>query len=283
MSIQLQPIVLTCHDSVGRIELSAEICEATARGIERSLESLFCYYKYKAVQITISSPGGQLQSLRHILNCVQEWRGRGKLVLTESNFMAGSAAAVLLSMGECKKSRTVLRTTKLHYHLARIGGGPGGEITAGTAHHLATMLRHADDGLVGYMVAHNEQGFGGAMAHASEGLARCSLVKAHSDALAKAFDLKPQRKSPNWLAPIEKTHGACFEGDSMAPFKRYLDRRYATDTGMSAVEAYALLLIDGVRGVPQLVAQAASQPMPEVIVHSSLRMAACDLCASPHQ
>jgi ATP-dependent protease ClpP protease subunit len=267
MSIQQQSIVVSCQEKTGRIELSDEVCEATARGVERSLEALFGYYKYKAVEVIISSPGGQLLSLRHILNCMQEWRAKGKLVLTESNFQAASAAAVLLSMGECKRSRTVLRTTQLHYHLGRIGAAPIGQITAGTAQHIATMLRHADDGLVGDMVDHNSEGFGGATAHASEGLARCQLVKTHADDLAKAFSLKPQpqRKGMAWLTSVEKAHAACLQSGSMAPFKKYLERRFGADTGMSAIEAYASMLIDGAKGVALLVSQADAQPTPKLV------------------
>ena len=87
------------------LTLNAEITEPSALALESALGSLFRYYQYPAVVLRINYNGGELIALHHILKSLESWRAAGRQILTEASFRAGSAAAVLLSLGDVGSRR----------------------------------------------------------------------------------------------------------------------------------------------------------------------------------
>lgn len=239
--MELPPLCLSLEENEARLEINSEISEALALGVEAALGRAFGYYKYEALNLRINSPGGSLLGLIHVLQCVQTWRLKGHQVHTQASFLAASAAALLLTLGEVG-TRTVQKHSRLVFHHTRIGGSQT-EITACVADNMATNLRRQDHRLLQRMASHVTERFGGTDGLTQEGLARCAHLRHSADYVAQDLDLEPQ-KNRKWLTRIEKSYRDCTTRGSTAPYQNLLAGRLKMDTGMDLREAYALLLID---------------------------------------
>lgn len=258
------PLTMRYLEDEGKLEINSEITEGLALGIETALDQFFTYYQYPRVTLRINSPGGSLLGLTHILQSVEQWRAAGKEVRTEATFLAASAGALLLALGEVG-SRAVQRHTSLLFHHTRIDGSRWA-ITAGRADQLADVLRKKDRGLLQRLVTHVAEGFGGVGVFAQEGVARCDLLKRQSAALHEELNISPKSRSSRWIQSISSIHQGCATRKSTAGYQLYLEKRLESDTPMDFREAYALNLIDRVHMVPALVAAARSEfrPAPAV-------------------
>lgn len=254
------PLTMRYLGDEGKLEINSEITEGLALGIETALGQFFTYYQYPRVTLRINSPGGSLLGLTHILQSVEQWRAAGQEVRTEATFLAASAGALLLALGEVG-SRTVQRHTTLLFHHTRVGGSRAA-ITAGSADQLAEILRKKDLGLLQRLVTHVADGFGGVGVFAQEGVARCDLLKQQSAAFHEGLNISSESRSTRWIQSISSIHLDCAAHNSIAAYQRYLKKRLEFDTPMDIREAYALNLIDRVYGVPELVAAARSEVRP---------------------
>lgn len=263
--MNILPLELSHRPNEGQLEINAEIGEALALGIEKGLNQLFEYYQYDRVLLRINSPGGQLVGLAHILQSIEHWRRQGKKIRTEATFLAGSAGALLLSLGEVAKdegmSRTVQRHTTLLYHHCRINGASSA-ITAGSAEQIAVRLNRTDLGLIKNLVAHVTNGFCGAKTHSEEGMARCERMRQHADAVAESLSTEPTNSRTKWLTVVSGVFKECAERDNSTAYRRYLERRLTLDTPMDIREAYCLTLIDSVYMSPLFVPTARTHPTP---------------------
>lgn len=238
------------HDDIGIIDVDSEITERLAISVEVALAKLFGYYKYERIILRISSPGGLLGALRHILEYIQNWRLKGHLVETEVTFCAASAAAVLLSFGDVG-SRTAHRHTSVLYHHSRVGG-TASVITASGANYLASLLASTDQNLLLRLITHVVKGSGGIRAFSIQGSARCELLSVHSEDISMALELPAGVKRPQWFKPILHMYRGIGEKLNHDAYRQYLAKRMESDTPMDLREAYALCLIDRVHGVPAL-------------------------------
>lgn len=244
------PITYSLQEAEGRIDINAEVTEELALALEKGLEKLFSYYQYERVTIRINSPGGLLIGLRHMLECIDNWRACGREIQTEATFRAGSAAALLLALGEVG-TRTVHRHTSVLFHHSRIDG-TSSAITAGGANHLASILRLTDNSLLMRVADHVVNGMGGFGAICAEGLSRCEILRTHSDAIANALGIAGGSKNPRWLTAIQTMYLDGQVKMSARGYRRYLEKRLDQDTLMDLREAYGLNLIDRVLGVPDI-------------------------------
>lgn len=244
------PISIILRDDIGIINIESEITEGLATTVEAGLEKLFGYYKYERIILRISSPGGRLNALRHILQYIQKWRDKGHTVETEVTFTAASAAAMLVSFGEFGL-RTAHRHTALLYHHSRVGGTTS-SITATGANQLATMLTSTDRSMLLGLVNHVVSGSGGIRELCSLGSARCALLCNQNAAIALALELPLGKKPPPWLKVISAMYREVGENSNHRAYLRYLSKRMETDTQMDLREAYALCLIDNVHSAPEL-------------------------------
>ena len=103
---------------------------------------------YSEVQLRLASPGGQLSALKYFADSLRGLQAGGLTIFTHAITKVGSAAAVLLSLGDV---RTAHRKSLLLYHTGRVPG-MGGAITAKSAESLATALTSADDEIVSLLV-----------------------------------------------------------------------------------------------------------------------------------
>jgi ATP-dependent protease ClpP protease subunit len=244
------PVSIILRDDIGIINVECEITEGLATTVEAGLEKLFGYYKYERIILRISSPGGLLSALRHILQYIQKWRVNGHTVETEVTFTGASAAAMLLSFGEFGL-RTAHRHTTLLYHHSRVGGTTS-SITATGANQLASILTSTDQSMLLGLVHHIVNGSGGIRGLCSQGSARCALLSNQGVAIALALELCSEKKPPPWLKVISGMYREVGENSNQRAYLRYLAKRMETDTRMDLREAYALCLIDNVHCVPDL-------------------------------
>ena len=250
--MELNSMTLAYRENEGEVQINTDIDEASALGLEKALDLFFAYYRYPRACLSINSNGGQSVALEHILGIIERWRQVGREIRTEATFRAGSAAALLLSMGEVG-SRQVHRHTMLLYHHGRIVGGDS-QITAGRAGHLATVLQSGDHRLMKRLANHVASGFGGATALAVEGRARCDLLMhlqsklngSHPGSVKRAGCPNHGERASHGHCDVQSMPGR----DSIAPYATALSRRFEQDTSMEPHEAYVLGLIDGVVDVP---------------------------------
>ena len=103
--MEADSIAVSYGPDSAELTLNAEINEPSALALESALIIFFRYYQYPAVLLRINSNGGELVALHHILKSLESWRAAGCQILTEASFRAGSAATVLLSLGDVGSRR----------------------------------------------------------------------------------------------------------------------------------------------------------------------------------
>jgi ATP-dependent protease ClpP protease subunit len=244
-------VSVTLEADVGTIEIAGELDESAALATERAMNKLFAYFQYEGIVLRINSPGGQLVSLSHILQFVEHWRSRGREVHTEATFQAASAAALLLALGEVG-TRTVQRHTSVLFHHTRVAGA-GSAITAGSADQIASVLRRTDLGILKRVVTHAIDGHGSLILLCQEGLARCEMLRQNAAEIAADLDDDvPSGRSTRWLTATSSVYQECAKKGSAMPYQRLLAKRLEHDTPMKIIEAYALMMIDRVYGMPRI-------------------------------
>jgi ATP-dependent protease ClpP protease subunit len=238
------------------VHLNAPVNEQSALALEGALKEAFTYYQYNCLTLRITSDGGLLPALLHMFGAMERWQAKGKIVQTEAVFRASSAAALLLARGTIGSRSMSLHTALLFHHTRAVGGGTGA-ITADAAGKMASALFTEDKRLLGGLVDHVEAGFGGAASMAQEGMARCELVRDGLSKVASTMSSQQTLKGAKWLAAVSKCFAASLAVGHTRPYVEMLVRRFGDDNGMSAQEAYALLLVDRVNDLPSLVPKAA--------------------------
>ena len=113
------------------------------------IKSLRQDYFFDEILLRISSPGGQLSALRYFAEAVREFQDGGLTLATHAVTIVGSAAAVMLSLGDV---RTAHSKAVLLYHTGRLPGVDGA-LTAKGATCIATALSSADDEIIDLLVA----------------------------------------------------------------------------------------------------------------------------------
>ena len=105
---------------------------ATMRHLRRD-----CFYEW--AHLEIASAGGAETALNHWLAEADGLRRDGLRIVTRGLTSVGSAAAVMLSLGDVRETR---RNTRLLYHCVRIAGS--GALTADEAGHQADQMNRID-------------------------------------------------------------------------------------------------------------------------------------------
>ena len=246
MSVSIHP---STH--AGTLVLDGDITEDVALQLDAGLELLYGYYQYEQITLEINSAGGQVVALEHMLASLDWWRGAGRQVSTKASFRAGSAAAMLLAMGDIG-SRSALGSTTLLFHSARIGGA-NAMITADAAASLGAVLQGTDLLHLERLLEHQGRGFGGWRALAAEGGARCRHLAQFGGRTSPSTYRQPiDPFSPKQLNAVAKSFAQCLVRQSSDPYRRMLARRFGEDRPMRPAEAWALCLIDDVTGRPDL-------------------------------
>ncbi|MGJ7917749.1 ATP-dependent Clp protease proteolytic subunit [Massilia sp. LXY-6] len=251
--------VISINERAGLLKLNGTICQEAAMDFRERLDLLVRYYQHRHLTLHINSNGGEVGSLRYMLDGMRLHRQDGITFATVASFSACSAAAVLLASGEPRR-RSVSRQSSLLFHHSRQRIEPGQMITADGALRLAGMLSQVDAAFEQAIVAHLTEGFGDIVSLAEEGEARCRLVQARADDLVQQQVALEAGRLFTAAENMQTMWASCLDRRSAEPYTAFLRSRFATDDWMELVDAYALVLIDTVDQVPALLPQAAHQP-----------------------
>ena len=121
------------------VTLVSEITDETVIDLTAAMRHLRrdCFYDW--AHLEIASPGGTETALNHWLAVADDLRDIGLRLVTRGLACVGSAAAVMLSLGDRREAK---RDTRLHYHGVRIAGD--GTLTAQQAAHQAEIMDRID-------------------------------------------------------------------------------------------------------------------------------------------
>lgn len=134
------------HDHVV-VDFNGVLDWAASQELVQALDTVVGHYFYTEVEFVITSPGGKLNAFENVLDAASRLRERGVRLRTRVVSMAGSAAAVLASLGD---ERIADPGATLTYHGARIQSD--GEISAHASAVLRSALESTDDRLIKRLV-----------------------------------------------------------------------------------------------------------------------------------
>ena len=126
-------------------ELESENCIALIDRIRSLRNDLF----YSEVFLRISSPGGDFPALQYFVESIRGLQEGGLTITTHAVTFVGSAAAVMLSLGDV---RTAHRNCVLLYHNGRLPSVDG-HLTAQGAVTIANALSSVNEATVALLVA----------------------------------------------------------------------------------------------------------------------------------
>ena len=249
---------INLNERAGILTLRGRLTDDTALEFREKLDLLVRYYQHQRVTLQIHSEGGQALGLHHMLEDIESHRARAVSIVTEAPLMAGSAAAVLLTLGELG-SRRVSRQTSLLFHHSRQQLEANRVITADTALQLARMLCRFDTKLAQTIVAHLTSSCGDVAGLVAEGLARCKLVQAQTTLLRDQLGIAEGYRFDAGIETVHDMWRTCGNRHSSEPYLDYLHVHFGRDDWMELIDAYALVLIDTIDRVPALLPLAAQK------------------------
>ena len=119
------------------VHFEGKLTWSAALELVDTLHTVVDTFFYRAVELVITSPGGDTDALWHVLNALRERQSQGVLIHTRVVSYAASAAAVLACSGTL---RSAAPHAKLLFHAVRVHGGE-----ALTAESARTVLAQASD------------------------------------------------------------------------------------------------------------------------------------------
>ncbi len=111
------------------------------------LTAIFDYYQYDMVELRINSPGGQMQATHYLIENLELFKKKGKIISTTALFTTASAAALILSCGSIGY-RSAYPDTVLLYHDTRIYLNDQVPVTSGYANRISKMLESKNKAVI---------------------------------------------------------------------------------------------------------------------------------------
>ena len=129
------------------VSFTGELDRDAVRELVEIVELLVQEYFYSTVELLVTSPGGNVRAFEYYLSRQAEWRRDGVRVRTHVFSEAGSAAALLVSLGD---ERVADPGATLSYHCAHMS--PEG-VNAETTAAISMVLREMDEGFIARLAA----------------------------------------------------------------------------------------------------------------------------------
>ena len=128
---------VTCRHEPHRavVELHGPITWPGAMELVTTVDALIERYSYRHVELVVTSPGGLIAALEHLLRALERWRARDVDIDTRVVAEAASAAAVLVALGD---TRIAEPGARMLFHLSRVLHTP--EVTANLSSRLHSEL-----------------------------------------------------------------------------------------------------------------------------------------------
>jgi ATP-dependent protease ClpP protease subunit len=255
------------------LRVRGELLQDTALDLCAAIHQASTYWHYDRLVLEINSPGGELLALRALVHEMNWWRGQRGRVETAGQMQAGSAAALLLSLGDVGR-RVVCPHTELVFHHTRVMTQGAQALTAQHAGAAARRLEQADVTLLRQLTEHIVQGHGDIATMARTGLARCQQLQSKAAQISAAlgadagFGSTPAKSASLLLRQLTRTFEKTLKLDDARPYTELLASIFARDSRMPVDVAWGLLLVDSVHGVQEL------QPGVRPVTAQAPRMAA---------
>ena len=141
------PTVFYHRPHHARVVFDGQLSWASAVDLITTLDTVIETYQYDAVELVVTSPGGDTDALNHVLTSLRERQEAGVVVQTRVVSYAASAAAVLATAGDF---RTAAPGARFLFHCVRSGQGEA--MTAHVARAVAAQVARVDDTLVANLV-----------------------------------------------------------------------------------------------------------------------------------
>ena len=249
-----------CGLDSAKVTIDGAFTQDLALDVRIHMQELRKYWHYDHLNIEINSPGGELLALRALLGEMKSWRLNGGTVATTAVMSAGSAAAVLMVMGDVGH-RSVQQYSQLLFHHTRIVAQGENVLTAVDADATAQRLKSADVKIVDAIWRHLAQSHGGDRTAAEVGLARCEALRSNAKSIVEDLEAEAslsvtfgngQKRDPQWFRAVVAAYDKVVSRGNSAAYTDLLAGYFRLDTRMPVELAWVLQLIDGVTGVRAL-------------------------------
>ena len=257
------PIQFQCNTNSATLTLSGAIDQPLALDMREKLRLASDYYKYDRIEIAINSPGGEALALKALVGEMQCLRTRGCTVSTTAMMEAGSAAALVLALGDVGH-RKVQPYSNLMFHHTRIIRSGEHALTAIGASAAARNLESFDETLMAMLLLHLERSHGGLQAFAHAGLQRCQTLQREASTVSRELGseagmkvesgrpARGKRNGPAWFGPTQAAYERVLSSNNSKAFTGLLADFFAMDSRMPVEMAWVLQLIDSVEGTSAL-------------------------------
>lgn len=254
MSVQFQN-----NTNSAILTLSGDLTQAVVLDMRDKLRLASDYYKHDRIEIAINSPGGEALALKALIGEMQWLRSRGCTVSTTAMMEVGSAAALVLALGDVGH-RKVQPYSNLVFHHARIIRSGEHALTAIGASAAARSLESFDETLMGMLLHHLGRSHGSLQALANAGLQRCQTLKCEASIvthelgseaglnIASGRSAKSKRNGPAWFSATKAAYERVLSNNSAKAFTGLLTDFFAMDSRMPVEMAWVLQLVDSVEG-----------------------------------
>lgn len=137
------PIHIQYGTDHAAVTLVSQITDAAVIELAAAMRHLRRDCFYEQVHLEIASPGGPETALNYWLAAADDLRADGLRIVTRGLTAVGSAAAIMLSLGDWREAR---RETRLLYHGARMAGAEA--LTAEEATYRAEFMGRVDEAVL---------------------------------------------------------------------------------------------------------------------------------------
>jgi len=265
------PIELLPLPTHAVLRLRGELLQDTALDMCAAIHQARTYWHYDRLVLEINSPGGELLALRALVHEMNRWRQQRGRVETSGQMQAGSAAALLLTLGDVGR-RVVHPHTELVYHHTRVMTQGAQALTAEHAGAAARQLEQADGTLLRQLTEHIVQGHGDIATMAHTGLTRCRHLQSQAAQIGAALGhdasigSTPTKSASLLLRQLTRTFEKTLKKGDARPYTELLASIFARDSRMPVHVAWGLLLVDSVDGIQELqpLVQPAAVPAPRM-------------------
>lgn len=237
------------------LTLTGQITALSAQALLKEIDLGFDYYQFPEITVCLDSPGGEYRPMGVLIDSFNARRLNRHPIHVQATRVCASAAALVLAHGKWG-TRTVEPDTHLQFHWARATFQVGQVLTSDVAASLARGLVTVDQKTLERLVASMCQGAGGESELVGTMSLRLQSLLDQWDSTARVLyrdaDPEPARQC-TWLKDLQRLTKRLAQqlepNRQTAVIVSFLKSRFEQDTVMDLREAFALGLIDVVRGV----------------------------------
>jgi ATP-dependent protease ClpP protease subunit len=131
----------------GRILFNSEVNSKSVQKLLLYLEEGFNYYQYNIIEIQLTSPGGEIRPMYHLIDNIHRYKNLGKIVATTALYNVASAAALILSSGSVHY-RSAAFNSSILYHYSRAYTHEGKVITYEKAKNYTNILSKENEFII---------------------------------------------------------------------------------------------------------------------------------------